>query len=165
MKRNTIDSYFSKAKRTCDPIDEGHETSNQVIDDHPCILDDQPSIPIDRSHNEQFSATLIATQVLDDNLFVRDPALHKSITSYPPNKQQEVIATFVEYGPYRLSISEYPPTVEKDGHVRRFQAQWFKTYNWLTLHIVSHAFFLERNHYEKSERMFLQFMDLEVGKE
>ena len=116
MKRNTIDSYFPKAKHTCDPIDEGHETSNQVIDDQPCILDDQPSIPIDQPHNEQFSASLNATQVPDDNLFVRDPALHKSITSYPPDKQQEVIAKFVEYGPYQVPNPKFAQNVRKEIH-------------------------------------------------
>lgn len=28
-------------------------------------------------------------------------------------------------------MTEYPLTIEKDGHARLFQAQWLNTYNWL----------------------------------
>ncbi|GAA0166480.1 hypothetical protein LIER_21626 [Lithospermum erythrorhizon] len=59
-----------------------------------------------------------------------DPSERPQIWEYPVNKRDEIRRKYINRGPCRVPMKEYPAS-GPSSHLRKFQESWFVTHPWL----------------------------------
>ena len=109
MKKTTIDLFF-KIK------DSQNSKASGSISIEPSNSNVEASIPEYRPSK----APRIEFEAIDISSLKRDPELHRQISDYPINHQDEIQRAYIKVGPYQHVPLEYPQYSDK--HRRRSQA-------------------------------------------
>ncbi|OMP04879.1 Zinc finger MYM-type protein [Corchorus olitorius] len=127
-KRKTIDSFFKKEVKYS-LTTESFATPNleqSPSDKQPHVA--SPSLVKGSSRNP--STNVSNEQEKIDTALVYDPGLRPPIWDYPINQRDEFSRKYVNAGPYRHMLTNYPYSGE-GNNCRRFQASWFTSFHWL----------------------------------
>ncbi|XP_059446498.1 uncharacterized protein LOC132178053 [Corylus avellana] len=116
-KSNTILDFFKRKNA---------QTSNVNIGDTSSLASD---IPI--SENSSKRLRRVDGNEFNISSLEFDPGLRRQIWEYDVNHRDEIRRAYINAGPYRPSISNYPKS-EKESHLRSFQPSWYNLFpSWL----------------------------------
>ncbi|CAI0445048.1 unnamed protein product [Linum tenue] len=104
----------------------------------PQIQEPNLSGSVNRTPEESESFSAESDGGFDENSLVLDPALRTKISSFHPNVRDQVRRFFLQKGPIQPKSHAFPAR-NFSGRQRKFQASWFKKYNWLDYSVSKDA--------------------------